>query len=297
MKHPTLAAARSRLIPVLLCWMVAASPGLAVDGVIEINQARALAGTITPGDAAGFPVTLSETGSYRLTGNLTVPDENTTAIEIAADHVTLDLNGFGILGPGTATGTGFGIKALTAQEHTVVINGTVRGMGSSGMNLKSFSRVERVDASHNGYDGIRVQSGSLVLSSIAYSNGWAGIAVGFDSTISFCVARGNHYGIYAEADSTIFNNTTNENVSHGIYFIGGSTVRGNTSVDNGGDGFHGEGIGSAVIENTSTYNDDFQLTLGIDSGYVNNVLRDPSNDFVSGGTQMGTNLCNGSPCP
>jgi hypothetical protein len=45
-------------------------PGAAVDGVIEINQSRALAGGVTPGDAPGFPVTISARGSYRLTGNL-----------------------------------------------------------------------------------------------------------------------------------------------------------------------------------------------------------------------------------
>jgi hypothetical protein len=37
----------------------------AVDGVIEINQAKALAGGVTPGDTAGFPVALSAPGSYR----------------------------------------------------------------------------------------------------------------------------------------------------------------------------------------------------------------------------------------
>jgi len=57
-----------------------ASRTLAVDGVIPINQVRALAGNTTPGDAPGFPVTISQPGSYRLTGNLTVPDANTTAI-------------------------------------------------------------------------------------------------------------------------------------------------------------------------------------------------------------------------
>ena len=35
---------------------LAAGPVSATDGVIEINQARALAGGVTVGDAAGFPV-------------------------------------------------------------------------------------------------------------------------------------------------------------------------------------------------------------------------------------------------
>ena len=69
------------------------------DGVTQIDQNKALAGSVTPGDAPGFPITITRPGSYRLTSNLTVPDADTTAIEIAADHVTLDLNGFAILGP------------------------------------------------------------------------------------------------------------------------------------------------------------------------------------------------------
>ena len=44
-------------------------PAFAADGVIEINQARAKAGGVTPGDTPLFPVTISQPGSYRLTGN------------------------------------------------------------------------------------------------------------------------------------------------------------------------------------------------------------------------------------
>lgn len=60
---------------------------------------RALNGNVTPGDSAGFPVTISLPGSYRLSGNLTVPDADTDAILITADNITLDLNGFTIAGP------------------------------------------------------------------------------------------------------------------------------------------------------------------------------------------------------
>src|SRR5882757_4036016 len=71
----------------------------AVDGVILIDQTRALAGSVTPGDTPGFPITLSQAGSYRLTGNLTVPNASTAAISIGADNITIDLNGFSIIGP------------------------------------------------------------------------------------------------------------------------------------------------------------------------------------------------------
>src|SRR5262245_36759187 len=69
------------------------------EGVVLIDQNAALAGAVTPDDAAGFPVTLSRPGSYRLSGNLTIADPDTTAIEITTDNVTLDLNGFTISGP------------------------------------------------------------------------------------------------------------------------------------------------------------------------------------------------------
>src|SRR5437016_7141953 len=76
-----------------------AMPTWAIDGVILIDQNKAMAGNVTPGDTPGFPVTITLPGSYRLAGNLTVPDANTSGIVIAADHVTIDLNGFAILGP------------------------------------------------------------------------------------------------------------------------------------------------------------------------------------------------------
>jgi hypothetical protein len=75
----------------------------AVDGTKLISQNSALLGNVTPADAPGFPVTISMPGSYVLSSNLTV-DAFTTAIEIAASHVTLDLNGFAILGPVDCSG-------------------------------------------------------------------------------------------------------------------------------------------------------------------------------------------------
>src|SRR2546421_12802591 len=112
-----------RWSPSVLLLLAVSSPSavLATDGVIEINQARALAGSVTPGDAAGFPVYISVSGSYRLTSNLTVPNENTDGIDIGASEVTIDLNGFSILGPTVCSGgppltgctpSGFGYGAV-----------------------------------------------------------------------------------------------------------------------------------------------------------------------------------------
>ena len=54
----------------LLC----AAPTLAVDGVREINAVCAVNTGCFGGDTAGYPVTITTAGSYRLTGNLTFTD-------------------------------------------------------------------------------------------------------------------------------------------------------------------------------------------------------------------------------
>ena len=69
----------------------------AVDGVVLINQA-----TVTA--AGGFPYIISQPGSYKLSGNLTMNTTSTgnyqgsdVAILINANGVVLDLNGFSVI--------------------------------------------------------------------------------------------------------------------------------------------------------------------------------------------------------
>jgi hypothetical protein len=86
----------------VVAWaLVIAMPVMAGDGVLEINQTCATETGCFPGDAPGFPVTLNESGSFALTGNLFV-DVEATAIEVGARPVDLDLNGFTIEGRGRA---------------------------------------------------------------------------------------------------------------------------------------------------------------------------------------------------
>jgi hypothetical protein len=60
------------------------------------------------GDAAGLPVTINGAAgrSYRLTGDLTVPDENTNGIVVSANDIGIDLNNFAIIGPVTCSRVG-----------------------------------------------------------------------------------------------------------------------------------------------------------------------------------------------
>jgi hypothetical protein len=216
----------------------------AVDGIILIDQNRALAGSTTPGDGPGFPVTLSLPGSYRLSGNLTVPDANVNAIEVTADNVSIDLNGFSIIGPAvcntftfdalnqiptehpasscTTTGIGVGIKAADPflncscgpvnnfKYSTRISNGTVSGMGSHGIIVGPGSRIEHVTVRSNGGNGIITGRGSVVLDNIALGN----LGIGF-FTGNGNVVRGNTAALNGNFGFEVFSGTINNNSTLG----------------------------------------------------------------------------------
>jgi hypothetical protein len=211
------------LAPVLLCAGLSSNM-YAVDGVVLIDQNRALAGNVTPGDTPGFPVTISVAGSYRLAGNLTVPDTNTTAILVTADNVTIDLNGFSIVGPTVCvgaplgpvtscspTGTGAGVDGGLHSSITVV-NGSVRGMGQAGIILRgNGGSVEKVHADSNGSLGIGVTNGT-VRGNTANFNGGLGIGAGSPSTMSGNTARFNGMdGIHVDCPSSAVGNAADSN--------------------------------------------------------------------------------------
>ena len=136
----------------------------AVDGVVLINQSTVVR-------RGGFPYVISQAGSYRLSGNLTVPNADTTAIFMNNDNITLDLNGFSILGPTVCVGdpvtscsplgTGIGVD-FGHRRNITVVNGTVRGMGASGIegadHGTSGGHVEKIHADSNAFYGIHCQS-------------------------------------------------------------------------------------------------------------------------------------------
>jgi hypothetical protein len=222
-----------------LVWACVCCNIYAVDGIVLIDQNRALAGGVTPGDTPGFPVTISLTGSYRLSGNLTVPNENTTAILITADNVTIDLNGFSIIGPTVCTGgppvtscspSGAGAGVVGGNHFSItVVNGSVRGMGSMGINLGNTtgSHVEKVHADSNGATGILVRFG-IVSGNTAFGNGVN--------------------GIFADSGSTVVSNTAYANGNRGISVVCPGSVVGNTTVANTTDLFT-FGAGCAIANN------------------------------------------------
>ncbi|HEY3835616.1 MAG TPA: hypothetical protein VGL72_03560 [Bryobacteraceae bacterium] len=277
-----------------LSWHVFAMAGLvtafsgslyAVDGVILIDQPHALAGNITPGDAPGFPVTLSQPGSYRLSGNLSVPDAATTAIQITADGVTLDMNGFSIIGPVTCTALSTGMGAncpaastgvgiLAAQPNGAggplgvkVYNGTVKGMGLHGIELLGFgSVVEKVTAYSNAGDGMLV-AGSIIGSAVmqngkvgllatvvretfAFQNAGDGIVLdGIGGTAFAVISSFNGGNGVLSQNGIVTNSTIVRNVLVGISARCPSSLVNNNIVNNQGGTIVTESPGCVSVNN------------------------------------------------
>jgi hypothetical protein len=265
-----------RVVPLVVCTILIMGMSShlgAVDGVVLIDQNRALAGNVTPGDTAGFPVVINLPGIYKLASNLVVPNENTTAIQINVNDVTIDLNGFAILGPNVCTtdgstvaqpctrpGTGYGVDAGSGTPLTVnntrVMNGTIDGVGYIGIFTNVNARIERMNVTNSGSYGIYT-FGGVIFDTLVRANGNSGIvttgAIIRDSRSIF--NRG--YGIQTGRASIITSSIIDTNLSYGLYITGDTRY-----VDN---------------------------VIGNNNGGGGNVQ-------VLGGTQTGVNTCGTVPC-
>jgi hypothetical protein len=222
-----------------------------------------LAGIPGTDDAPGFPVMINQAGSYKLTGNLTVSaDSHDPAICIWGDGVTLDLNGFSIIGNGNLY-QAILIATLDPYNSVAIKNGTILGFGV-GIHavVSEGSGLVRVD-------NVRVR---------AYGYGVYALEEGVDFQIVDCQfvdLSGEGTGIEIKGNLTAMRNT--------IYAVGGIGIRSLSSA-----------IGF-IRDNTIIAN----LALDGNFGFTNNVfaLSSGRSVCVLGGTNLGGNACNGSLMP
>ncbi|MDJ0836334.1 MAG: right-handed parallel beta-helix repeat-containing protein [Acidobacteriota bacterium] len=236
-----------------LAFAMISLPGLAQT---DINQTLALAGGITSCDTPGFPVSICDPGSYKLSSNLDTSGLN--AIRIESDDVYIDLNGFTILSsitPPTATG----ITINGGRTRTTVVNGTVTGF-IGGLSLFTEVHVEKVNVIGNSGDGILYTSGRIINCTIA-RNGGNGIKAAFGDS-----------GI-------IRDNFIRQNTLHGI----------RQQFTSGG----------LILNNHISSNGDVGLGLDTITAYGNNNLfgNNSGGVQVTGGVQLGINICSLVPCP
>jgi hypothetical protein len=146
------------------------------------------------------PFTISQSGSYYLTTNLTVGGGN--AITVAADGVTLDLNGFTIRSTANPA-AGFAVLINSGLRNITIQNGVIQGAVTNSAGIFSGSgfdygirytgtapqnvRVIGVSVSGCHYDAINVGNAesTLVENCVVRTVGGTGISA---SSIRGCVA-------------------------------------------------------------------------------------------------------------
>jgi len=178
-----------------------------------------------------LPLTISEPG----TSWYLVHDIKTTGagITVAADDVTIDLNGF-VLEGGTGVGIRHDKSTIPYPENVTIQDGTVRGWGQQGIRLGTRSSITRVRAISNGGTGIEVDTESLVIGSIASDNGTHGIMAFQGTVIRECVAGNNREnGFWGSTGVLIVQNVAEHNDRNGIRVDDSCHVQDNVARGNG----------------------------------------------------------------
>ncbi len=145
-----------------------------------------------------IPYTITNAGSYYLSGDVRMTGENVNGINVMADDVTLDLNGFSLLGNFTTNG-GCGVYQSISNLNLVVKNGTVEGwrkpsfQGAGIWAGGTYNRIEHILASHNDF-GIYVEDSGMISECAASSNVVVGVIGGNFVNMSECLADKNGTG-------------------------------------------------------------------------------------------------------
>jgi len=254
------------------------APAWAVDGVVLIDQNRALAGNATPGDTPGFPVTITQPGSYRLAGNLLLPDGNSTAIEIKASHVTIDLNGFAILGPVDCSAGFPCANAGTFQSHAIVAGSDVPARAFNDITIRNGTIAGA------GADAVHILGDTVVIEDLRLRDlGLSGVVV---RTTTF------------STKSVIVRGNTIERVgSYGVKVDAG-LVTDNSVALCGNSGIKVESSAGLVTRNVVNGCVEFGLVLNPQVAYSGNTLvgSNGGGAQVASGINTGQNVCGGTVC-
>jgi parallel beta-helix repeat protein len=252
--------------------------------------------------AFASPAKITQCGPITASGSYVVDHDLSAAghcLIVAADFVSINLDGFTLRGNGSGRGIWDGV---VAHRGIRVYNGTVTNF-QTGIDLGSSvgSVVERVQAVANPGYGIDLGQGSTVADSVARDNGVAGIFVEHDSTVAHNVVTGNgalgspnDFALGAGDGCRLTDNVVNGNLRRGIVaFLGtgsGGVVSGNTVFGNGGTGIS-VGAGATVTGNSVRKNDGYGIRMVCPGNAIGNTATQSTNAnlLLSG---MGCNSSN-----
>jgi parallel beta-helix repeat protein len=228
----------------------------------------------TPGGGI-FNFIIANSGSYYLTTNL-VGSSGKDGIEINANDVTLDLNGFSMTGSsGSATAI-----LVPPGTNVVVRHGTIIGWVNGVLVFANNAVIEDLQVSSSGWCASLNGNGDEAKNCIFAGGTDAGIQIqGTNASVTDCLVQNNFYGINAvagSADVLILNNNCSGNTGPGI-FCGGSGCRIEAN--------HIIGSGDTGIET---------FTPGTNNIVIrNSVVGEGANDFsINGPTILGPLITN-----
>ena len=130
------------------------------------------------GDSPGYPIEITQPGSYRLTSNLFMGNQVQFAIIVLASNVHIDMDGFSITGnnycewTGESTEcklspTGGAILTSNKADSVSVVNGSIRGIAGSGILMNGVgARVHGVIVQHVSGDGMSIEGSGIVTESV-----------------------------------------------------------------------------------------------------------------------------------
>ena len=276
-------------------------PGATMLTLSQVEPRTPVDAVHTP--AAGFgEFAIQQPGSYYLTTNIT-GISGKDGIEVMTNHVTIDLNGFTMLGGGvdgiaidagannvtvrngTISGWDDGLDSSapnTTVEHVKILNCNENGIYSFGTATPTFLRDCLCESNGLGSSYVAIHSAGGVISDCVVINNNVGTAIELNNgygTVSGCTVSGNTgYGFYSQSpDWNIINNTCISNQSIAITINGSNNrIEGNYVVTTNGvpgiDVTGAEYINNVVVRN---------VVIGDGSGNYSNP---GNNDFGPIGT-------------
>ena len=252
--------------------------------ITEVEPRTVINSTNTPGDAnSAFKITRS--GSYYLAQDYLILGlfDDIHAIEIEADNVTIDFNGFTLTG---LSGALNGIYTSEGQDYEgiTIRNGTIQSF-DYGIKLDRNNGtdvvIENMRVVNNDLGGIYLTSGH-VRNCIVKDNENAGLVVTSDAIVEGCTVSNNiGHGIDVGTNAIIRDCIVRSNLSDGVQVGSRCIVRDNAISDNGigsGDraGVQVLGDNSFIKDNIITDNE-FGIRSSSVSVFVQNIV---SGNFI-----------------
>ena len=245
--------------------VVAAAAGF---GVLALSAGVAHSVAVPGGTAITICQTITQPGAYFLAKNLTAGLTGHCLV-IAADHVTIDFNGYRIKG----NGSGDCVRDSGSREGIVLKNGTVTGC-FEGINLGNTDacKIEEMRVLENNSTGIHVADRCLIKNNVVADNDGTGI-LGEDRTVilqNVVVDNGSNGfdGINVDDESVIEQNLVQSNGNsdtgdgHGIHTCESAVIKNNVCSDNADDGIFVACRGSVIIANSCMNNGDDGIHAG-----------------------------------